>query len=224
MDNGYGTPATYMECLQWFLAPGGDPAQAPDIVNNSWTCPPSEGCSQDTLEAAVNTVTDAGIMMVSANGNSGPSCGSTTAPPALYPASFSVGATDSADNLAYFSSRGPVTYQGATYIKPDISAPGVNIRSAYLGGGYTLMSGTSMAGPHVAGAAALLWSGLPRLRGKIDATRRLLESTARPQDYTACGDIGVPNNGYGYGIVDALNAYQRGLSSPVSPSFLLLLD
>jgi serine protease AprX len=225
MDNGYGTPATYLECLQWFLAPGGDTDQAPHIINNSWSCPPSEGCAQDTLEAAVITVRNAGIMLVMSNGNNGPACSTTTDPPALYRASFSTGATDSADNLASFSSRGPVTYAGKTYIKPDISAPGVGIRSAYKDGGYIAMSGTSMASPHVAGAAALLWSGIPRLRGRVDFTEQLCKITARPKDYTSCGDgPGVPNNGYGYGIVDALSAYQKGLFSSMSPQLFLLLD
>ena len=123
MDNGYGTPASYLECLQWFLAPGGDVAKAPDIINNSWSCPPSEGCSQATLESAFLTVRAAGIMVVARNENTGPSCASATDPPGMYEASFSVGATDNSDNLAGFSSRGPVTYNGKTYTKPDISAP-----------------------------------------------------------------------------------------------------
>jgi serine protease AprX len=224
MDNGFGTPATYLECLQWFLAPGGYADQAPHIINNSWSCPPSEGCAQDTLEAAVIMVRNAGIMMVVSNGNNGSSCSSTTDPPALYRASFSTGATDSADGLASFSSRGPVTYGGKTYIKPDISAPGVSIRSAYKDGGYTLMSGTSMASPHVAGVAALLWSGIPRLQGRVDFTEQLCKITARPKDYTSCGNgPGVPNNGYGYGIVDALRAYQKGLLSTMNPQLFLLL-
>jgi serine protease AprX len=225
MDNGYGTPATYLECLQWFLAPEGKTSQAPHIINNSWSCPPSEGCAQDTLEAAVQTVTAAGIMMVVSNGNNGPACASATEPPAIYRQSFSVGATDSSDALAGFSSRGPVTYKGETYLKPDISAPGVGIWSSYYNGGYTPLSGTSMAAPHISGAAALLWSGIPRLKGKVDATRQLLESTARPRDYTACGSpAGVPNNGYGYGIVNVLSAFRQGVAPSVSSYLFLLLD
>src|SRR6266571_6905730 len=78
MDQGVGTPARYIECMEWFLAPtligGGnpDPTKAPDITNNSWECPPSEGCSADTLQAAVEAQAAAGIMMVSAAQNSGP--------------------------------------------------------------------------------------------------------------------------------------------------------
>jgi subtilisin family serine protease len=226
MDNGYGTPATYLECLQWFLAPRGDTAMAPDIINNSWSCPPSEGCSQNTLENAVNTVTAAGIMMVMSNGNEGSNCATTQDPPALYRASFSVGATDRLDNLASYSSRGPVTYQGETYRKPDISAPGSGIVSAYIEPNipYLYFSGTSMAAPHVAGTAALLWSGLPRLRGDLERTKHILQTTARPRDYTECGDPpGVPNNGFGWGILDALRAYQIAKGMVEAPVSLMLL-
>jgi subtilisin family serine protease len=226
MDNGYGTPGTYMECFQWFLAPGGDPSYAPHIVNNSWSCPPDEGCSQGTLETAVNTVVAAGIMVVVSNGNEGEGgCSTTVDPPAIYPQSFSVGATDNDDNLATFSSRGPVTYKGATYIKPDISAPGVGIRSSLNNGGYVSWEGTSMAAPHIAGAAALLWSGNPQLIGNIEGTEQILKSSARPRDYTSCGDpAGVPNNGYGYGIVDVFSAFQKAKLQAISPSLMLLLD
>lgn len=226
MDNGVGTPATYLECFQWFLAPGKDTSQAPQIISNSWSCPPSEGCRQETLEAAVQAVVTAGIMVVMSNGNAGPGCATTQDPPALYRQSFSVGATDSGDNLAGFSSRGPVTYNGETYLKPDISAPGVGVRSSYYDGGYATMSGTSMAAPHVSGVAALLWSGNPGLRERIDLTRQILDSTARPKSYTACGDPpGVPNSGYGWGIVDALAAFKKSKTLTGSPHLpLLLLD
>src|SRR4030095_1315774 len=71
MDGGVGTPARYIECMEWFLAPprigGGDPdpTKAPDITNNSWHCPPDEGCSVDSLQAAVEEQAAAGIMMCS---------------------------------------------------------------------------------------------------------------------------------------------------------------
>jgi uncharacterized repeat protein (TIGR01451 family) len=230
MDQGVGTPATYTECFEWFMAPyplggnpltDGNPAMAPHIINNSWGCPPSEGCSQDTLDSIVSAVRDAGIMVVVSNGNSGSACSTTDDPPSLYEAAFSVGATSSSDGLASFSSRGPVTYKGRTYRKPDIAAPGVNIRSSVRGGLYESgWSGTSMAAPHVAGAAALLWSAVPALKGNVDLTEDILELRASPKDFTSCGDpAGVPNNGYGYGIVDALNAVQNpSFSSDVALS------
>src|SRR5436190_288027 len=137
VDVGNGTPARYIECMQWFLAPypigggQGDPTKAPDVTINSWSCPPSEGCSANTLEAAVAAQGAAGIMMVVAAGNSGSSCSTVTDPPSLYASSYTIGALNTGtDTIASFSSRGPVTAVGSGRIKPDISAPGTNTRSA----------------------------------------------------------------------------------------------
>src|SRR5438309_6774202 len=98
MDVGNGTPARYIECMQWFLAPypigggQGDPTKAPDITINSWSCPPSEGCSANTLQAAVAAQAAAGIMMVSAAQNYGPGCSTVEDPPGIYAETYSVGA------------------------------------------------------------------------------------------------------------------------------------
>jgi subtilisin family serine protease len=221
MKEGVGTPATYAECFEFFLAPypvDGDPAErdpsrAPHVINNSWVCPPSEGCDWDTLREVVENVRAAGIMVVASAGNSGPTCSTVQDPPSIYNAAFSVGATNSSDVIASFSSRGPVTVGGLGWRKPDLSAPGVNIRSCVPGGGYQGgWQGTSMAGPHVAGAVALLWSAAPALIGDVDATEALLARTARPRTTTqSCGGDGpddVPNNVYGWGVVDALAAVQ----------------
>ncbi len=218
MNQGVGTPATYTECYQWFLAPtdlndqNPDPSKSPDVINNSWGCPPSEGCiDPNVLLAVVDSVRAAGIVTVHSAGNSGSGCSSVSDPAAIYDSSFSVGATDINDNIASFSSRGPVTVDGSNRLKPDISAPGVNVRSSIPGGGYTSFSGTSMAGPHTVGVVALLMSASPALNGNPNGIESLLTGSAVPRTTTqTCGGVpgsSIPNNTYGYGRVDALNAY-----------------
>jgi serine protease AprX len=220
MEERWGTPATYIECFDFFLAPypvegdpsAGNPDLAPDVISNSWVCPPSEGCDWWTLQTVVENVRAAGIMVVASVGNEGPGCSTAFYPPAIYEAAFSVGATTSTDQVASFSSRGPVTVDGSGRRKPDISAPGVGILSSLPGGGYGTKSGTSMAAPHVAGVAALLWSAGPDLVGDVDETERIIERSARPRTTSqGCGGDGpadVPNNVYGWGIVDALAAVE----------------
>ena len=187
MDQGDGTPARYIECMEFFLAPyplgctpnEGDPAMAPDITTNSWGCPASEGCIVgDELQAAVEAQEAAGIQMVVAAGNSGPGCSTVSDPPSFYAASYTVGALNTGtDTIAGFSSRGPVTRDGSNRTKPDITAPGTNTRSCdnTCDSCYTTASGTSMATPHIAGAMALLWSAIPSLQHQIQAKSRRLE-------------------------------------------------
>ncbi len=219
MEQGWGTPASYAECFEFFLSPypvGGDPftdgvpGLAPHVINNSWTCPVEEGCDRDTLQTIVENVRAAGIVVVASAGNDGSACSTVAEPIALYDAAFSVGATDSSDTIASFSSRGPVTIDGSGRLKPDVSAPGVGVRSSLPGGGYGLKSGTSMAAPHVAGTVALLWSARPALIGDVDMTEWVIAHTARPRPDTSCGGApgGQPNNVYGWGIVDALAAVE----------------
>jgi serine protease AprX len=219
MNLGVGTPATYAECYQWFIAPtdlndqNPRPDLAPDVINNSWSCPPSEGCTDpNVLLAVVNNVRAAGILTAHSAGNSGSYCSTVSDPAAIYDASFSVGATDNTDTIASFSSRGPVTVDGSNRLKPDISAPGVNVRSSLRTGGYGTMSGTSMAAPHVAGLVALLISASPVLHGQADVLENLIDSTALPRTTTqSCGDVpgtNIPNNTYGWGRIDAFAAFQ----------------
>lgn len=221
MNNGVGTPASYTACFEFFLAPypqGGDPFTdgrpdlAPHIINNSWGCPPSEGCDADSLQQVVETVRAAGQMVVASAGNSGVGgCGTVQDPIAIYDASFSVGAHSNTGAIASFSSRGTVTVDGSGRLKPDISAPGVFVYSANINGGFALLSGTSMASPHVAGAVALLWSALPDLVGDIDMTEQALIKSAAPVPFNQCGEGSspvTPNNTYGYGRLDILAAVQ----------------
>lgn len=226
MDHGNGQPSTYIACNQYFLAPyphggnpeiDGDPSKAPDIVNNSWICPSSEGCDPGSLQASFAVLRSAGILAVASAGNTGSGCNSVSNPPGIYDESFVVGAVDSSNFLAGFSSRGPVTIDGSGRLKPDVAAPGVNVRSSVRGGGYSTLSGTSMASPHTAGAAALLWSAKPQVRGLIRITRCLIDQSSRaivqlsvPQTCGGTGETDRPNNLWGYGLIDAYDAIHLG--------------
>ncbi len=214
MDEGFGTPASYIECLEFMVAPypvsgtsgEGDPTRAPDVINNSWSCPENEGCTWDTLQLAIENVRAAGIVVVTSAGNGGPECGSIDLPPAIYDAAFSVGATSEEDEIKTFSSRGPVYIDGSGRAKPDVSAPGAGVRSAMPGGDYDNMSGTSMAAPHVAGLVALLVTADPTLHGNVDLLETLITATAIPFYDDQCGGS-IPDNVYGYGRIDAFAAY-----------------
>lgn len=217
MDNGFGTPASYVDCFQFFLAPTDLDGQTPrpelaaDIINNSWVCVESEGCHpddplwEDTIRPAVEASTAAGIEVVVSAGNAGPGCQTVRYPPAIYPQALSVGATQSGGQVADFSSRGPVTVDGSGLSAPDLAAPGVKVLSSYPGDSYVTLSGTSMAGPHVAGTVALLWSAQPQLIGHPAVTAQVLRASATPVADSRCGGDadGQPNNVYGWGILNA---------------------
>jgi serine protease AprX len=226
MDRGWGRPSTYLGCFEWFLAPtdvtgnAPNPAKAPHVINNSWYCADIEGCDQpgthEAMRLAIMNLKTAGVVVVISNGNEGSSCSSTGNPPAYFAESFSIGATMINDTIAGFSSRGPVTIDASNRLKPNVSAPGANVRSTVLNGGYASYSGTSMAGPHVAGLVALMLSANPDLAGHVDTIERMIEQTAVPlYDGEDCGGVPantLPNNTHGFGRINALAAVQSALA------------
>lgn len=230
MDRGVGSAETYLNCLNFFLAPhdldrkNPDPSRRPHAVGNSYGCTDKEGCPKTAMTNAVEALRASGIFMSVSAGNEGPNCGTVRDPPALEPSVVSVGATDSNDQLAVFSSRGPCSVIPGmpAYRKPDLSAPGVQITAAYPGGKFKSLSGTSMASPHVGGSALLIASACPRIARNINLIQEILEKTAiplkpEPPVYSGigrnadglCGTDGpdsIPNNFFGWGRIDVLSA------------------
>lgn len=210
-----GTDADLLEAAEWILAPTDSEGNAradmaPDIVNNSWGGGPG---LDEWYRDVVTNWRAAGILPVFSAGNTGlgnPGGPGSVAAPANYPESFAVGATDSNNDLAGFSLLGPSPYDE---IKPDISSPGVGVRSSVPGSGYEGgWSGTSMAAPAVAGVAALLHqvdSGLD-----VDSMERVIMDTAIPLTDDEYPES--PNNGYGEGLVNAyaaVSAIESGIGT-----------
>lgn len=221
-----GNPAYYLDCWQFLLAPfpqngdpftDGDPARGANIINNSWSCPELEGCDAGVYLPAVQALRQAGVFVVVSAGNNGNNgCGSVDSPPAIYDEVYSVGAVDPGGDIAPFSSLGPVTVDGSQRVKPDILAPGAGVLSAFPGSSYEILSGTSMAGPHLAGVVALMWSANPDLIGQVEETEAILNQTARPylgEPVTCSEGDSLPRNGVGYGVVDAYAAVQAALDA-----------
>ncbi len=200
--SGGGTNTDIHECFQWFAG------QSAVVVSNSWGS--SATTNQEFWPDCVNW-RNLGIYPVFSIGNSGPNPG-TAGTPGNFPTVTGVGAVDSGDNMAGFSSRGPAPNQAPwnnpanwerpdwNLTKPDISAPGVNVNSAAPGGGYQNMSGTSMACPHVAGAVALILEKNPILDYNT-----IYNIILDNPDYPAQG-APYPNNNYGWGRLNCYNA------------------
>ncbi len=214
-----GIASVLLYTFQWAIDPDGHPDtnnDMPAVISNSWgsgwECNPFFQPALDALEAA-------GIALVFAAGNDGPSAG-TIIPPAMINKTemnvFSVGALNG--NLpqlpiAQWSSRGPTYCTGlGNQIKPEVSAPGVDVRSSVPNAGYEYRSGTSMATPHVAGGIALLKQVFPGRTG----------TELKQMLYDNAADLGVTgeDNTYGMGVIDVYAALLANISiaNPMPPS------
>ncbi|WP_371403815.1 S8 family serine peptidase [Kribbella sp. NBC_00662] len=190
---------------QWMLEPtdlqgqNPDASKRPNVINNSWgsTLPSNDPFMEDITLAW----TASGIFGAFANGNSGEGGCNTSGSPGSLTSNYSAGAYDINNNIASFSGRG-VGQDGT--IKPNISAPGVNVRSSLPGNAYGAFNGTSMATPHLTATVALLWSASPSLKGDVAATRALLNQTAIDTPNSQCGGTDANNNVFGQGRLDAL--------------------
>lgn len=200
-DDGETDNAKLIKAGQWIMAPNGDPKYAPNVVNNSWGGNSTDGFYQDIVKAwrkaGIFPVFSAGNVSQFNNGGE-----NSIGTPASYPESYAVGAIRKDEHVAKFSLRGKSNYTDKW--KPDIVAPGVNILSSMPGNKYEILTGTSMAGPHVTGVVALMLSVNKDL--SVDQIEKILNSTATPlkdEDYTSS-----PNHGYGYGKVNAALAVE----------------
>ncbi len=212
-----------IDCLEWAADPDGDPStvsDVPDVINNSWGTNDAGGTGlcDDVLWSAMDAVEALGSMLFFAAGNYGSGAQTISSPASRITTdinSFAVGATDEYDRIASFSSRGPSTCDSIT-VKPEVVAPGVDIRSSRgvgAGGGYQYSSGTSFSTPHASGVAGLL--------RQVSATSQANE--IKRAILNSAGDLGDTgdDNDYGMGLVDA-NAAAKLLGTPESPVIRLL--
>lgn len=213
--------------FQWSMNPDGNPSTTndmPDGIGNSWYDPNIGDECTSIYKATLDAVEAAGIAVVFSAGNSGPNATTITKPKNISTTEVNVWATAAIDGASYlggntnpiasFSSRGPSVCggTGSLLIKPEASAPGVNVRSSVPGGGYDgTYSGTSMAAPHVVGAIALLREAYPTLTGH--QVKMALYNTSK--------DLGTPgeDNTYGTGLIDVFAAYQSlGTPDTIPPT------
>lgn len=224
-----GTDKESLRCLQWIIAPtkldGSEPRpdMAPDVVNASWGNEPGQGCLDETLHDSVRALEAAGILFVASAGNSGDKC-QTICVPGAFPETFTVANYDvRAKQIHASSSRGPVAWPEGEIIKPDIAAPGTDINSSIPPTRYEQLTGTSMASPHIAGAAALLIGSRPELKGRPELVRAILMASAVKGRNTArCGtdeEDSARDNIEGVGLVDVKAAVIVALTAtPVPPA------
>ena len=189
----------------------------PHVINNSWGCPPSEGCTtRRSCSRSSRTRAPRASWSSSRPATRGAAAGPSRSPGDLRRLVLRGRDRHRATTSPASRSRGPVTVDGSNRLKPDISAPGVDVRSSVPGGGYEFFSGTSMAGPARRGVVALLLPAVPRSSGDPDAIETVLTASAAPRTTTeSCGGVPgdqVPNNTFGWGRVDALAAFNADLA------------
>lgn len=202
-EEGSADEDQILDGMQWIADPDGNPAtdDAPHVVSNSWGNHVPGGDPQNRAGCrAVSAWLKLSILPVFAAGNHGPRAQSVSVPAAC-PGSLGIGATDENDEIARFSSRGPVVWSTGTWIQPVLSAPGVKTLSTGLNGRYVTMSGTSMATPHVAGAAALVIQAFPQA-GTEEVGRLLIRGAID------LGPVGQDPT-YGYGRLDLMKAFGK---------------
>ncbi len=199
---GNATMSQIHQGFQWLLDPDNDANtdDAPHVVNASWGFAGTGNQCITEFEADIGLLKTAGIAVVFAAGNDGPAPG-TSVSPANNANGFAVGSVDASQTVAYSSSRGPSSCNGPVF--PTVAAPGVNVLTTDLSFGgfpfYAIVSGSSYATPHSAGAMALLVGAVP------GASVSELEAALRDSAIDR-GDPG-PDDSYGFGLVDVRAAY-----------------
>jgi hypothetical protein len=196
-----------LSCGQFVLAPtdlagqNPQPALRPHVVNSSWVLGLVGG--DPLYSGMVDAWVASGIFPAFAIGNTGQrGCGSALSP-GDYVASYAAGAFGRNLVIGPFSSRGPSAFGGE--IKPNIAAPGVDVRSSVAPNGYASMTGTSMAF-RMWGTVALIWSRSQTVTRDVNATRLLLDNTAKDVSVLTCGGTADDNNVWGEGRLNALGA------------------
>ncbi len=229
-DDGTASISAIHAGFQWLLDPDNNPAtdDAPDIVNNAWVFENEVNrcdASFKEFQPDIQTLKAAGIAVLFAAGNSGPEP-NTSVPPANYPESFAVGSIGlsggSETSVSLYSARGPSACDGTIY--PEVVVPGDHLVTSSLTNDvtstnpYSLVLGSSFSVPQASGVMALLLNAFP------DTRVADLETTLKK----SATDLGAPgaDNDYGYGLVDALAAYdyldshQSNNAAPVPPHLL----
>lgn len=217
-SGGPGTLAAH----QWAMNPDNDTttiSDMPDVINNSWGSTPNVSECTGSFRPVFTALEAAGVAVVFSAGNSGPGASTITSPKNINADPVNVfcvgningGSATLAINSS--SSRGPSICGGneGLLIKPEVSAPGTNIRSAGAGTSYVNLTGTSMAAPHAAGSVALLKEAFPFLTG----------TEIKMALYMTATDLGTPgeDNTFGRGMInlDSAFLYLSALHTPVPP-------